>query len=135
MSASDIPDSNTGEDRELFFHFIDMVNGFSGIYWLKGFTVPMTNTQPPVTFKGPSRSFNTKGPQAVDRLDCKAVYLSREVNGNISSDFVLNFSSGAVQVSMPHHLIGPNGMVSASKDGQGSGSTFLSGDLVFVRNG
>jgi peptidoglycan hydrolase-like protein with peptidoglycan-binding domain len=124
-----------GLPEELFFHITDMVNGFIGIYFLQPSGQPLPTIQPPLSFKGPSRSFITKGPQTVDRMDSDAVYFSREVEGVISSDFILRLATGAIQIAMPHHLIGPNGIMSASKDGRGSGSTFISGRLVFVRPG
>lgn len=127
--------SFAGAPEDLFFHITDMENGFIGIYWLQRSGQAMTPLQPPLTFKGPSRAFHTKGPHPVDRLNCDAVYFSRETEGVVTSDFLLNLPSGGIRIPMPHHLIGPNGAISGSKDGRGNGSTWVSGSLVFVRPG
>lgn len=119
-------------DQELFFHLTDMVNGLIGIYWLQQSGRPMTVLQPPASFVCPSRSFNTRGPYAVDKLGCPAMYGSSEVSGRITSRMTLFLSTGAVQIDMPHHLLGPGGVVSP---GKGDISTAIAGDLRFVKMG
>jgi Putative peptidoglycan binding domain len=123
------------KDEDLYFHFIDMDHGYIGIYWLKPDGVPMTHVPPNMTFHGPSRSFISKGPETVDRLDCEAVYFSSKNGPALTSHFVLNLPSGAIQIGpMPHHLIGPNGRIGLGSP-EGGVSTWISGDLVFVRYG
>ena len=124
----------SGQDSQLFFHITDMMNGKIGIYWLKPTGRQRTTLNPPGTFKGASSVFSTKGPEAVNRLDCLAAYFSSEVNGSVSSRMVLNLRSGAIQFQVPHHLIGPGGMIGPGKGPfSGNTSTALTGDLTFVR--
>ena len=121
------------KDEDLFFQIVDMTNGFIGIYFLKRRPSDRkTTAQPNVTFRGPSRGFTTKGGEQVDRMDCDAIYVTREKDGALSSTFALKLNTGAVQIPMPHHLIGPNGLLSA---GQGDVSTFIAGGIEFVRFG
>ncbi|HYP07315.1 MAG TPA: peptidoglycan-binding domain-containing protein [Bryobacteraceae bacterium] len=125
-----------GQDHQLFFHITDMVNGLIGVYWLQPSGRPMTTQQPPATFKGTSSAFTTKGPEVINKLGGAAAWFSSEVNGLVSSRLVLNLPSGAVQFSIPHHLIGPGGMVSSSKGPfPGNASTAIAGDLRFVKMG
>jgi hypothetical protein len=119
-------------DRELFFHITDMINGLIGIYWFKEIQQPMTVLPPPTHFTGASRSFLTKAPLAVDSLRCPSMYASREASKKVTSNMVLFLGSGAVQLDMPHHMIGPNGLTPA---GQGDVSVAIGGDLRFVKMG
>jgi hypothetical protein len=121
------------KEEDLFFHIVDMTNGFMGIYFLARSQTATTTAQPRLTFRGPSRSFNTKGAHPVDRLDCDAVYMTTERDGALSSTFVLNLKSGAIQIPMPHHLIGPNGIISQQPGAKGNASTWISGAIKFIR--
>jgi LysM domain len=123
-----------GKEEELFFHFTDMSNGLLAIYWLQLAGRPMTTLTPPSVFKGTSASLTTKGPQRITELECLAVYASSQsAGGELTSLFVLNLSSGAVQCRMPHHLIGPGGLLSGGGPNSGGASTALSGTLRFVK--
>ena len=67
-------------------------------------------------------------------LACDAMYASHERAGKgVTSRMVLFLATGPVQIEdMPHHLIGPNGMLMPSK---GDSSTALGGKLQFVKLG
>jgi Putative peptidoglycan binding domain len=120
-------------DEDFFFHFTDMTNGLIGIYFLQQQGRAMTTKQPPARFTGPSRRFITKAPHAADKLGCPAGYSSRETSGRVTSRMVLFLPTGPVQIEdMPHHLIGPNGIV---LPGQGDIGTAIAGDLRFVKMG
>lgn len=122
------------KDEDLFFQLVDMTNGFIGIYFLKRSANYTTSAKPNVTFHGPSRAFATKGGQPVDRLDCDALYITTEREGGLTSTFALNLSSGPIQIQMPHHLIGPNGLINRNPSGGGA-STWIAGGIQFVRFG
>jgi hypothetical protein len=122
-------------DEDWFFQFVDMTNGLIGVYWLHPSGRSTTTKQPPAKFTGASRSFNTKAPHAVDNLGCDAIYSSRDKSGKATSTMVLFLSSGAVQIAdMPHHLIGPNGIIKPSGGG-GEVSTALARICKFVKLG
>jgi hypothetical protein len=120
-------------DRELFFQIVDMTHGRIGIYWLRLPGKSMTRQRPPERFNCPSRSFRTTRPFAVNELICPASYSSRQISGRTSSSLAMFFSSGPAQINnMPHHLIGPGGMIGP---GSGNTSTAIAGKLEFVRLG
>jgi hypothetical protein len=119
------------KDEDLFFQIVDMTNGFRAVYFMKRSPDHSTTAQPQLTFKGPSRSFNTSAGQPVDELSCDALYITTEVNGGLVSRLAMRLPSGPVQIGMPHHLIGPHGIISQNPNG--SASTFLTGGLKFVR--
>jgi hypothetical protein len=122
-----------GAEHQLFFHVTDMTNGRLAAYWLQPQGVAMTKLSPPERFTGVSRRFSPKGPHAVNKLECLAAYSSTEVVGKVTSRLTLFLPSGGITFDMPHHLIGPGGMLSASKDGQGSASTAIAGQFRFVK--
>ena len=93
-----------------------------------------TVVKPNATFHGPSRNFSTRAPHAVNDLTSPASYTSREdEERQVTSKLVLFLRSGAVQTSMPHHLIGPNGMLSAAKGPTAGVSTGIGGTFRFVK--
>jgi hypothetical protein len=94
----------------------------------------MTVLSPPKSFSTPSSPLIARGPLPVNKLGCEAVYFSREDENHArSSTLVLNLSTGAVQCSMPHHLIGPGGRVGPGGPNSGGVSTAATGDLRFIR--
>jgi peptidoglycan hydrolase-like protein with peptidoglycan-binding domain len=120
-------------DENLFFQVFDMTNGLVGDYWLQPSGRQMTAQKPPEKFSGASRSFTPKAAHAVDKLGCEAMYASREKSGQVTSSMTLFLPSGGVRIDdMPHHLIGPNGMVKPSK---GETSVAIAGTLRFVKMG
>jgi hypothetical protein len=122
------------KDRDLFFNVADLPNAQFAIYWLAQDGRPTTQTQPNIAFRGPSRNFSTKAPHAVNDMTCPAMYSSREdEKGQVSSRLVLFLRSGAVQCPMPHHLIGPNGMLLPAKDGSGGAGATIGGIFRFVK--
>ena len=121
-----------GRDDQLFFHLTDMDNGLIGIYWLQPSGRPMTTLSPPAKFVSPSSSLTTKARHPVNKLEGPAVYGSRQSGGQLSSLFAIGLPSGGVQCSMPHHLIGPGGLIAA---GTGDVSTAVTGDLRFIKMG
>lgn len=126
--------SFAARDRDLFFNVADATNATFAIYWLAPDGRPTTQTSPNIAFQGPSRRFSTKAPHAVNDLTCPASYHSREdENGHVSSKLVLFLRSGAVQCPMPHHLIGPNGMILPGKGPSAGIGTGIGGIFRFVR--
>jgi hypothetical protein len=125
--------SFNSRDENLFFQVFDMKNGLVGDYWLQPSGRPMTAQQPPEKFSGASRSFAPKTPLAVDKLGCDAMYASHEKSGQVTSSMTLFLPGGGVRIDdMPHHLIGPNGMV---KPSQGETGVAIGGILRFVKMG
>jgi hypothetical protein len=126
--------SFVGTDRDLFFNVADMTNVQFAIYWLARDGRATTQTTPNIAFQGPSRRFSTKAAHAVNDLTCPAAYFSREdENRQVSSKLVLFLRSGAVQCPMPHHLIGPNGVIQPAKGPSGGVGTGIGGIFRFVR--
>ena len=57
------------------------------------------------------RRFFTNTPRAIHDLTCPAAYHSSRISGKVSSHMDL-YLHGPVQIeNLPHHLIGPNGMI------------------------
>jgi hypothetical protein len=126
--------SFSGEDRDRYFNVFDPTNGKFAIYWLAPDSRPTTVVKPNATFHCPSRNFSTKAPHAVNDLTSPASYTSREdEEGRLTSTLVLFLRSGAVQCSMPHHLIGPNGLLSQAKGPTAGVSTGIGGTFRFVK--
>jgi len=124
------------DDQDLFFHFTDMINGLIAIYWLQAGGLTMTTQPPPAKFVSPSSSFVTKGPERVNKLESLTAYFSRESEaGQRSSTLVMNLPSGAISCPMPHHLIGPGGLLSSGGPNSGGASTALTGTMRFVKMG
>jgi LysM repeat protein len=127
-------ESFAGTDRDLFFNVFDPTNGLFAIYWLAPNGRPTTQTSPNKVFHGASRRFSTKAPHAINDLTCQAMYTSREdEHGQVTSRMVLFLSSGPVQLSMPHHLIGPNGAIKPAKGPSAGVGTGIGGVFRFVK--
>lgn len=122
-------------DSELFFYFVDVTNGYQAIYWLQvSAGEPIASLAPPMALRGASTGFRTRGAETLDRLECTALYRSVETAGSLTSMIMMNFRSGAVSIPMPHHLIGPDGMLLPAKDPRSAnGSTYISGTMRFLR--
>ena len=57
------------------------------------------------------RRFHTNLPRTIYGLSCPAAYHSSRISGKVSSHMDL-YLKGLVQIeNLPHHLIGPNGMI------------------------
>lgn len=116
------------EKQELFFRVLDMTNARAAIYW---FGQPGQN--PPTAFislsrLAPPQSFFSKGPHALSKLAAPCGYISTEtMNGQRYSNLLLGLSSGAIQIPMPQHLIGPGGMM------KGPGTVSIGGTFQFVK--
>jgi hypothetical protein len=127
-------ESFVGQDQDLFFNVLDATNARFAIYWFGRDGRLKTSATPNKVFHGPSRSFNTKAPLAVNDLTCPAAYFSREdENGQVSSKLVLFLSSGPVQCPMPHHLIGPHGAIGPAKGPSAGTSTGIAGTFLFIK--
>jgi hypothetical protein len=64
---------------------------------------------------------------------CDAIYFSREDKEGIESKLTLILEPKPLVIPMRSHLIGPEGIVSASPPGNGGGiSTFRSGRFFLV---
>lgn len=122
-----------GEDKDLFFLIVDIVNNRDAVYWLQPSGGRMTTEKPPAgtTFSGSGGRFQLNTARAVSKLDCPAAWFSREHNGLVTSRLVLFFSGQGVTIPMNHHLIGPGGVISPGTGGA-SVSTAIAGDLRFV---
>ena len=113
--------------RELIFQVSNMPGGpNSAYYWLQLPGQIMTNWRSVGT--PIYTQFFTNVPRTIYELNCKATYYSRRVSGKVSSKMEL-YLRGLVEIGsienepednrlpyymkkkLPHHLIGPNGMI------------------------
>jgi hypothetical protein len=106
--------------RELIFEVTEVPRGFyKAYYWLQlpGHIMSGWENTGTSTYT----RFHTNVPRKIYELTCPAIYHSHRVSGKVSSHMELylrglvrigSLQSGAHEIDkLPHHLIGPNGMI------------------------
>jgi hypothetical protein len=116
------------EPNEMFFRVLDATNALAALYWFgqTGQSVPAGSVS--TSQLAPAQTFYSKGPHELSKLGAVCAYLSTETpGGQRYSNLLLNLSSGALQIPMPQHIIGPGGITT------GPGSVSITGTFRFVK--
>jgi peptidoglycan hydrolase-like protein with peptidoglycan-binding domain len=116
------------DPEEMFFRVLDGTNVRAALYWVgrPGQTSPVQAVS--LSLLGPSQSFNSKGAHGLSKLGAGCGYISTEtLAGQRYSSLILGLSSGALQIPMPQHIIGPGGLM------KGPGSASVTGDFQYIK--
>jgi hypothetical protein len=114
--------------EELFFRVLDAKNARAALYWMgqKGQSPPVQQVS--LSLLSPAQSFNSKGSHGLSKLGAGCGYISTEtLAGQRYSNLILGLSSGAIQIPMPQHIIGPGGLM------KGPGSASITGDFQYIK--
>lgn len=122
-------DSFGANNRDYYFEIRSVPHNFSSVYYLA--RRPGIHPRPiPSKFNGHFTIFRTKRAITTKEFESQAVYFTREQSDNrCESHLTLILDSGAIEIPMDSHLIGPHGIIAAGHPGT---STFQSGIFDFV---